>query len=62
MAQAIAGTLPGRPIHVVADAAYAGKELSKLPPGITWTTRLRRDGDRRCEASGDGRSSTDPGW
>jgi DDE superfamily endonuclease len=41
MAEAIAGALPGRPIHVVADAAYAGKELRKLPPGITWTTRLR---------------------
>ena len=41
--RAIAGALPGRPIHVVADAAYAGKELKKLPPGITWTTRLRRD-------------------
>src|SRR5262249_61458013 len=38
-----AGALPGRAIHVVADAAYAGEELKKLPPGITWTTRLRRD-------------------
>jgi len=28
---------------VVADAAYAGEELNKLPPGITRTTRLRRD-------------------
>jgi len=27
----------------VADAAYAGKELRKLPPRITWTTRLRKD-------------------
>src|SRR5205823_91896 len=35
--------LPGRRIHVVADAAYAGEELKKLPPGITWTTRLRKD-------------------
>jgi hypothetical protein len=43
MAQMIAGALPGRRIHVVADAAYAGKELKKLPPGITWTTRLRKD-------------------
>jgi DDE superfamily endonuclease len=43
MAQMIAGALPGRAIHVVADAAYAGKELKKLPPGITWTTRLRKD-------------------
>jgi hypothetical protein len=32
MAQMIAATLPGRRIHVVADAAYAGKELKKLPP------------------------------
>ena len=43
MAQAIAAALPGRCIHVVADAAFAGKELRKLPPGITWTTRLRKD-------------------
>jgi hypothetical protein len=43
MAQMIAGALPGRAIHVVADAAYAGKELEKLPAGITWTTRLRKD-------------------
>jgi hypothetical protein len=43
MAQAIAGALPGRAIHVVADSAYAGGELNKLPPGITWTTRLRND-------------------
>ena len=28
---------------MVADAAYAGEELKKLPPGITWTTRLRKD-------------------
>jgi DDE superfamily endonuclease len=43
MAQGIAGALPGRAIHVVADSAYAGGELKKLPPGITWTTRLRKD-------------------
>jgi len=43
MAQALAGALPGRAIDVVADAAYAGKELRQLPPGITWTTRLRKD-------------------
>ena len=42
-AQMLAGALPGRAIHVVADAAYAGKELKGLPPGITWTTRLRKD-------------------
>jgi len=43
MAEMLAGTLPGRRIHVVADAAYAGAELKKLPPGVTWTTRLRQD-------------------
>jgi hypothetical protein len=43
MAEAIAAALPCRAIHVVADAAYAGKELRKLPPRITWTTRLRKD-------------------
>jgi hypothetical protein len=43
MAQALAGALPGRDIHVVGDAAYAGGELKKLAPGITWTTRLRKD-------------------
>ncbi len=43
MAVAIAGALPGRAIHVVADSAYAGGELKKLPPRITWTTRLRKD-------------------
>jgi DDE superfamily endonuclease len=43
MASALAAALPGRRIHVVGDAAYAGKELKKLAPGITWTTRLRKD-------------------
>ena len=43
MAEAIAGALPGRAIHVVADSAYAGGELKKLPPRVTWTTRLRKD-------------------
>ena len=38
-----AEALPGRQIHVVADSAYAGKELRHLGPGITWTTRLRKD-------------------
>jgi hypothetical protein len=45
MAQMLADALPGRDIHVVADAAYAGEELKKLGPGITWTTRLRKDAD-----------------
>src|SRR6266568_9585769 len=43
MAASLAGALPGRDIHVVGDAAYAGGELKKLAPGITWTTRLRKD-------------------
>ena len=43
MAGAIAATLPGRDIHVVADSAYAGGELKKLPAAVTWTTRLRKD-------------------
>lgn len=37
----LSGALGGRLIHVVADAAYAGKVLQDLPQGITWTTRLR---------------------
>ena len=43
MAEQIAAALPGRRIHVVADSAYAGGELKKLPPQVTWTTRLRKD-------------------
>jgi hypothetical protein len=43
MVQVLPGVLPGRTIHVTGDAAYAGGELKKLPPGITWTTRLRKD-------------------
>jgi hypothetical protein len=43
MAGLLAGALPGRDIHVVADAAYAGKALRKLPGQVTWTTRLRKD-------------------
>lgn len=39
----LATVLPDRRLHVVADAAYAGKELSGLPGRITWTTRLRKD-------------------
>src|SRR6266851_7750066 len=35
--------LPGRHIRVVADSAYAGGELKKLPAAVTWTTRLRKD-------------------
>jgi hypothetical protein len=43
MTEALAGALPGRAIRVVADAAYAGKELRGLGTRITWTTRLRKD-------------------
>jgi hypothetical protein len=43
MAAALARALPGRSIYVVADAAYAGKELARLPGQVTWTTRLRKD-------------------
>jgi hypothetical protein len=41
MAEDLAAALPGRIICVVADAAYAGKELRGLPATVTWTTRLR---------------------
>jgi hypothetical protein len=43
MVTALAQALPGRRIHVVADAAYAGAELQKLPDQVSWTTRLRKD-------------------
>ena len=43
MTHMLAEALPGRVIHVVADSAYAGGELKKLPTGVTWTTRLRKD-------------------
>jgi DDE superfamily endonuclease len=43
MLTALAQALPGRQVHVVADAAYAGGELRGLPTGVSWTTRLRKD-------------------
>ena len=43
MTEMLAGALPGRRIHVVADSAYAGGELKKLPSQVTRTTRLRKD-------------------
>jgi DDE superfamily endonuclease len=43
MAAALAAALPGRDIHVAADAACAGRELARLPATVTWTTRLRKD-------------------
>jgi hypothetical protein len=39
----LAAGLPGRTLHVVADAAYAGGQLRGLPATVTWTTRLRKD-------------------
>lgn len=41
LVEAIAEACPNRRIDVVADSAYAGKALRGLPPGITWTTRLK---------------------
>src|SRR6266699_1166017 len=43
MTELLAEALPGRDIRVVADSAYAGGELKKLPAWATWTTRLRKD-------------------
>lgn len=43
MVEDLARALPDRQIHVVADAAYAGRELRGVGDRITWTTRLRRD-------------------
>ena len=43
MTAALARAVAGRAIHVVADAAYAGQELRRLPDQVTWTTRLRKD-------------------
>jgi hypothetical protein len=43
MAEQLAAALPGRRIRVVADSAYAGRELKGLPPQVSWTTRLRKD-------------------
>jgi hypothetical protein len=43
MTEQLAGALPGRAIHVVADSSYAGGELKGLPATATWTTRLRKD-------------------
>jgi len=43
MAEQLAAALPGRRIRIVADSAYAGRELKGLPARISWTTRLRKD-------------------
>ncbi|MGH3756118.1 MAG: IS701 family transposase, partial [Pseudonocardiaceae bacterium] len=39
----LAERYPGRKIHVVADAAYATRELRSLPAQVTVTSRLRRN-------------------
>jgi DDE superfamily endonuclease len=39
----IAGRVPHRRLHVVADAAYHGRCLRDLPATVTWTTRLPRN-------------------
>jgi len=38
----LASALPGRRLHVVADAAYHGPALRTLPANVTWTCRLPR--------------------
>jgi hypothetical protein len=43
MITVIAARVPGRRVHVVADAAYHGKSLRDLPATVTWTTRLPRN-------------------
>ena len=43
MITAIAARVPGRRVHVVADAAYHGQSLRDLPDLVTWTTRLPRN-------------------
>jgi DDE superfamily endonuclease len=43
MVTTIAGRVPGRRVHVVADAAYHGNALRDLPTIVTWTTRLPRN-------------------
>ena len=43
MITTIAARVPGRRVHVVADAAYHGKSLRDLPDLVTWTTRLPRN-------------------
>jgi DDE superfamily endonuclease len=37
----LAAAFPGRPVHVVADAACHGPAIKHLPPAVTWTCRLR---------------------
>ncbi|MGH8885658.1 MAG: IS701 family transposase [Egibacteraceae bacterium] len=65
---ALAGRCPDRRIHVVADAAWAARELAGLPARVTVTCRLRRNAvlcatwPHRPRASGDGHGSKANGW
>ncbi len=43
MITSIARRVPGRRVHVVADAAYHGKSLRELPTQVSFTTRLPRN-------------------
>jgi len=45
MVTKIAEALPGRTVHGVGDAAYAGKELCNLPENVTFTTRVKKNAD-----------------
>ncbi|MGH3940703.1 MAG: IS701 family transposase [Pseudonocardiaceae bacterium] len=39
----LARAFPGRQIHAVADSAFAGRDLCRLPAQVSWTTRPRKD-------------------
>lgn len=41
MVEAILKRLPGRPVHLLFDGAYASRAWRGLPPGVTITTRVR---------------------
>jgi transposase len=60
MITVIAARIPGRHLHVVADAAYHGKSLRDLPATATWTTRLPRRAVLYHRATGEGRQDRHP--
>jgi hypothetical protein len=39
----VAERYPDRSVHLVADAAYAGRALRELPASVTVTVRMRVD-------------------
>jgi DDE superfamily endonuclease len=43
LATLLASRYPDRAVHLIADAAYAGKALQRLPGNVTVTVRLRAD-------------------